>query len=196
MTAFGLRSRVGTGIGSWLGAGLGVTTFGSFQSIATTTVGAGGQTTVTFSSIPNTFSHLQLRYMVRTNRASTEDIVQIRFNSDTGANYSRHYMYGDGTLGSGGVANETRILTDGCTAASATAGQFGVGIVDLLDYKDTNKFKTLRALTGNDRNGGGSVILNSGNWRSNSAISTITITSYYGADFVQYSSFALYGVKG
>jgi hypothetical protein len=170
--------------------------FGAFESIATTTLST-ATATVTFSSIPQTYKHLQVRYLARTDRANNEDIVQIRFNTDTGANYSRHYLFGDGaSLGSGGVANETRILTDGCTGASATSGIFGVGIVDVIDYADVNKYKTLRGLTAYDRNGGGLIVVNSGSWRSTVAINTITVTSYYASNFVQYSSFALYGIKG
>jgi hypothetical protein len=167
-----------------------------FESIATTTLGS-STSTVTFSSIPATYKHLQIRYMARTDRANNEDIVLVRFNSDTGSNYSRHFLYGDGaSVGAGGAASQTYILTDGCTGASATSGIFGVGLVDVVDYADTNKFKTLRGLTAYDRNGGGLIVINSGNWRSTSAITSITITSFNSANFVQYSHFALYGVKG
>ena len=169
----------------------------SFESIATTTVGSGGSSSITFSSIPATYKHLQIRYMARTDRANNEDIVLVRFNSDTGSNYSRHYMFGNGSsVGTGGGASQTYILTDGCTGASTTASVFGCGVLDVLDYADTNKYKTLRGLTAYDRNGGGLVVMNSGNWRSTSAITSITITSFNSANFVQYSQFALYGIKG
>ena len=187
------RSRVSTYTQSWVG---GEPDFGVFESIATTTLGS-STSTVTFSSIPATYKHLQIRYMARTDRANNEDIVLVRFNSDTGSNYSRHFLYGDGaSVGAGGAASQTYILTDGCTGASATSGIFGVGLVDVVDYADTNKFKTLRGLTAYDRNGGGLIVINSGNWRSTSAITSITITSFNSANFVQYSHFALYGVKG
>ena len=187
------RSRVSTYTQSWVG---GEPDFGVFESIATTTLGS-STSTVTFSSIPATYKHLQIRYMARTDRANNEDIVLVRFNSDTGSNYSRHFLYGDGaSVGVGGAANQTYILTDGCTGASATSGIFGVGLVDVVDYANTNKFKTLRGLTAYDRNGGGLVVVNSGNWRSTSAITSITITSFNSANFVQYSHFALYGIKG
>jgi hypothetical protein len=67
-------------------------------------------------------------------------------------------------------------------------------ICDVLDYANTNKFKTLRSLTGNDRNGSGSIWLDSGLWRSTSAITSIKFTT--GTAFAQYSQFALYGIKG
>jgi hypothetical protein len=68
-------------------------------------------------------------------------------------------------------------------------------ILDILDYADTNKFKTTRSLTGFDRNGAGSVSFNSGNWRSGSAITSIRLFAGNNA-FAQYSSLALYGIKG
>jgi hypothetical protein len=168
----------------------------TYEPIATQTLGS-DTATVTFSTIPQTYTDLVVACHLSGSRATFGGDFLTRFNGDTGANYSRHYLFGDGaSLGSGGVANETRILTDGCTGASATSGIFGVGIVDVIDYADVNKYKTLRGLTAYDRNGGGLIVVNSGSWRSTVAINTITVTSYYASNFVQYSSFALYGIKG
>jgi hypothetical protein len=63
-----------------------------FESIATTTVGAGGATTITFSSIPATYQHLQIRVLARTNRSAGVDIMSMRMNGDTGNNYSDHLV--------------------------------------------------------------------------------------------------------
>lgn len=172
---------------------------GSYESIATVSVGSGGQSTITFSSIPATYKHLQIRYMSRSATATTTDVLSWRFNSDSGSNYSRHFLFGDGGGGggvSGAATSDTRMTTDGTTGATATAGIFGVGVVDILDYADTNKYKTLRAISVDDRNGAGLVVLNSGNWRSTSAVTTITIITNSTANFSQHSSFALYGIKG
>jgi hypothetical protein len=71
----------------------------------------------------------------------------------------------------------------------------GVGITDLVDYSDTNKFKTIRSLVGGNINTTvGYAGLYSGNWRSTSAITSISITPLTG-NFSQNSSFALYGIK-
>ena len=170
---------------------------GDYQSIETVTVGAGGAATITFSSIPATYKHLQVRYMSRSANAAATDVLSWRFNSDTASNYSRHFLFGEGaSVNSGAATSDTRMTTDGTTGATATAGIFGVGVVDILDYADTNKYKTLRALSVDDRNGAGLVVLNSGNWRSTSAVSTITIITNSTANFAQYSQFALYGIKG
>ena len=82
-------------------------------------------------------------------------------------------------------------------AATSTASVFGGIVIDLLDYSNTNKYKTLRSLGGWDANGSGRIILNSGLWgNSGSAISSIDIVTSTGNNFVQYSTFALYGIKG
>lgn len=68
-------------------------------------------------------------------------------------------------------------------------------VVDILDYANTNKNKTIRVLAGVDNNGSGEVALNSGLWPSTSALNTIKILTTSG-NLNQYSSFALYGIKG
>ena len=174
---------------------LGVTT--AYESIATTTVGSGGAATVTFSSIPSTYTHLQIRALARGTRSDVGDGLILQFNADTASNYSSHYLYGNGTSALAGSWNTTNIpLQVVMSAANATSGIFGVMVLDILDYKDTNKYKTTRALCGNDRNGAGDVILQSGNWRNTNAVTSITIAPLYGAGIAQYSSFALYGIKG
>ena len=167
---------------------------GSYESIATVNVGAGGQASIVFSSIPSTYTHLQVRALARNTTAETASNTFSRFNGDTGNNYTAHWLTGDGaSASSNNVVPWDVNLVANIPAANATAGIFGVMIYDVLDYANTNKFKTVRSLTGNDRNGSGSVWLDSGLWRSTSAISTITFTT--GTNFAEYSSFALYGIK-
>jgi hypothetical protein len=175
----------------------GVTSTNSYESIATTTVGAGGASSITFSSIPSTYQHLQIRMLARSTTAAGNSNAYIQFNSDTAANYSFHELTGSGgTAGSAGSASITGPRICNYPAASSTASMFGGGVIDILDYKDTNKYKTYRSLNGNDQNGSGYIILFSGNWRSTSAVSSIVIGDNSGGNFVQYSSFALYGIKG
>ena len=89
-----------------------------FTSLQTVTVGSGGQTTITFSSIPPTYTHLQIRWLARENTGAQADPsqnIRIRFNSDTGSNYSIHRLYGLGS-GSGvadGYASQSDIVSTG-----------------------------------------------------------------------------------
>jgi len=173
------------------GLGAGVTGPGDFESIATTTVGAGGVSDVTFSTIPARYTHLQLRIMVQ----ESIDTVAIEFNSDTANNYSRHYLEGDGGVATSGATSSTNMIFVATTYGSS-GNNFGVAIVDILDYANTNKYKTVRSITGVNNNASfGKVILYSGNWRSTSAVTTIKVRSRTSGTLVQYSSFALYGVK-
>ena len=163
----------------------------SYESIATQSVGAGGASSITFSSIPSTYKHLQIRFIA--NNASQQDIY-VRFNSDTGSNYWRHYLYGNGTTAvaaADAAANDK--LSLGFTSTSASI--FGNGIMDILDYTNTSKNKTTRSLCGYDANGSGYVVLFSGLWSSTAAINSITAFPTSG-NFNQYSQFALYGIKG
>ena len=186
------RSRVSTYTQSWVS---GVDPdFGAYDSIASLTVDASADLTVTFSSIPATYKHLQIRAVATS--ATDSYPVLMRFNSDSGSNYSYHYLGGQGSvISSGAGTSTTSILTAGNYARALNASNPWAFIIDILDYADTNKYKTARVLHGADYNGSGEVNLTSGNWRDMTAVSTITM-SMASSGFTQYSSFALYGIKG
>jgi hypothetical protein len=167
----------------------------SYESIATTTLGS-TTATISFTSIPSTYKHLQLRIFSKSTRTAGNagDAIKMNFNSDTAANYSFHQLQGNGaTASASGSASQSTIEIE--RIGDATASIMGVVIVDILDYANTNKYKTTRSLGGVDFNGSGYVTLMSGNWRSTSAISSITLDPN-GGDFAQYSQAALYGIKG
>lgn len=169
----------------------------SYESIATFT-SSGSTSSITFSSIPSTYKHLQLRILSRSAYAAATDQIYMRLNSDSGTNYSWHYLRGDGASATAsGYASDNIIYAATTPAASASASIFGVSIIDILDYGNTNKNKTVRILDGYDANGSGIVELRSSGWYSTSAISTILLANYMaGSNFASGSSFALYGVKG
>lgn len=172
----------------------GVVDTGAYDSIASLTVDASADLTVTFSSIPATYKHLQLRAVVTS--ASDSFPVLLRLNSDTGSNYSYHYVAGQGSVvASGGGTSQTSIITAGNYARLLNPTNPWAFVIDILDYADTNKYKTARVLHGADYNGSGEINLTSGNWRNTAAVSTITM-SMASSGFTQYSSFALYGIKG
>jgi hypothetical protein len=165
-----------------------ITTTG-FVSIATTTVGSGGTSSITFSGIPSVYKHLQIRGIT----SSLDADVNLRFNGDTGSNYSEHYIYGDGTTrAAGGGSNLTTVATFYAGNDAVNAVNMGPGIFDILDYANTNKYKTMRGLTGPaDR---GLIVFRSSSWRSTSAITSITLTSTL--TIREYSQIALYGIEG
>jgi hypothetical protein len=163
----------------------------SYESIATVTVGSGGSSSVTFSSIPSTFTHLQIRGISKGTSSATNAIL--RFNGDTASNYSFHILYGNtgGAQVTGAGGNGFIYIGN----QSATANTFSAEIIDILDYSSTSKNKTVRALCGYENNSDGESGLFSGGWfNSSTAISSITLSLT--ATFSQYSQFALYGIKG
>jgi hypothetical protein len=174
------------------------TPVGSFDALGTVTVGAGGLTSITFAGIPqNDYTHLQIRQTARTNLTSPIQTGNaLEFNSDTSANYAVHRFSTDGTTLLGEVlANETFMYYSSNTGNNADANQYGVAIIDILDYRNANKFKTARVITGTDLNGEGRMAIQSGLWRSTSPIYQIKINCRDGGSFIQYSNFTLYGVK-
>ena len=158
----------------------------SFESIATVTVGSGGAAQIDFTSIPSGFTHLQIRYMWRSSNAAE---ILVTYNG--ASSYYRHLLYGSG----GGVAatgNSTNVFGG---YYEPTANVFSVGVMDILDYKNTNKNKVARVLWGFDANGSGYLGLNSGYSNATNAITSITLSPSGGGGISQYSHFALYGIK-
>ena len=170
---------------------------GDFESIATVTVGSGGSSDVTFSSIPATYSHLQIRGMAKDSNSTTQQL-RFQINTDTGNNYAYHQLYGTGSSVSAGAAASQALISNAyAVALNNVTSVFGVSIIDILDYANTNKYKTVRSLHGTDVNGtDGYVGITSGLWQSTSAITSIKFYLTGGANFAQYSTFALYGIKG
>lgn len=165
---------------------------GDFESIATVT---GSGTSITFSSIPQTYKHLQIRAIQRSARAAGNDYGNIYLNGDTtGGNYTQHRLRGDGSSASAAAATSDYSYGD-YPAGSTTSSVFGGFIFDLLDYTSTNKYKTQRILFGYDANGSGQVNFVSKLWLSTSAVTSITLDNR-GANWNTDSTFALYGLKG
>jgi hypothetical protein len=190
------RSRVSTYTQSWVSNA--DPDFGAFESIATIALNS-STSLLSFASIPQTYKHLQLRVMGKTDRALNRDSFRIQFNSDaTTSNYRSHFFYGNGastaSADEGGTAGGVHYRLTGNSGATNI---FGVSIVDILDYTNTNKYKTTRTLGGEDLNGSdGEVYLGSSVWMSSNAITSFLVVPNVGTNFMQYSHFALYGIKG
>lgn len=176
--------------------GLGGASLSSYESIATA---SGNSTqTVTMSSIPSTFKHLQIRMLSRTNGTGTgTSSFDLRFNSDTGANYADHFLFGNGSATSaGGRASATNLDTGYIIDNGATASCFTATIIDILDYASTSKYKTVRIFNASDTNTASvsfRVRIGSGLWMSTNAINSITFTN--SEQWATASTFALYGIK-
>lgn len=167
-----------------------------YDAIASSTLSS-ATNTVTFSSIPSTYEHLQIRAYVRGDRVGGGDAAIIRFNNDTGANYVASRLYGSvSTAGSDGFTARTSVFlasnipTPGYSATVA----FEAAICEILDYASTNKNTTVRTIAGSDTNGSGLVEINGGVWLNTAAVNRIDIICATN-NFVAGSVFALYGLK-
>jgi len=171
----------------------------AFESIASVTVGSGGASNVEFTSIPGTYTHLQIRYIARGTSDSETANGGIYFKFNNNFLTASHRLHGNGSAAaadasSGGLSTGSSMGF--ITGSSANSSIFGVGIVDILDYTNTNKNTTLRNLSGDDLNGSGFISLVSAFWNNTAAITSISMEKKDAiGGFAQYSQFALYGCK-
>jgi hypothetical protein len=169
---------------------------GAYDALATVTVPSGGLASITFAGIPAGYEHLQIRALARSTRAATSSNIYLGFNGDTTTgNYYGHMIQGDGSSATANAKiGSTTSFMSAVSAASNTSGIFSAVVIDVLDYANTTKNKTSRALSGYDANGSGSVFFASGLWINTAAITSIELTDALG-NFAENSIYALYGVK-
>jgi hypothetical protein len=170
---------------------------GAMFPIAMVNVGSAGSSTISFTSIPQTYKHLQLRLIARGGSGSSNDsYMNLTFNSVGSSVYSAHQLYGDGSSSlANAFSSQSVIYTNRIAGGSTNASTFGTVVMDILDYASTSKYKTVRTLGGWDANGSGRIALSSGLYQQTTAITSLTLTPEAG-NFPQYSQFALFGIKG
>lgn len=173
----------------------------AFESIATVTA-SGGETSLTFSSIPNTYQHLQIRGLYKDTYSVSAGRMeyQIRFNGSS-SGYGQHFLIGDGSSATaiGSVSNaQIRIPASGLSSNASNSSRFGVSIIDIHDYASTTKNKVTRSFAGCESNIASTeyrTALGSGLWINTAAINSITFLPDSTA-FASGTTFALYGIKG
>jgi hypothetical protein len=157
----------------------------TYEPIATYTF-PGGTNSTTFTSIPSTYTDLRL---VISYQLSGE-LVQARFNSDTGSNYSCTNFYANG---SSAASNRRSNFTEarlGIENVNSTSQ--GVLTVDFFDYSNTAIYKTFLSRCSNAAQ---EVNERVGLWRSTSAISTIQVSTFNGSwNFSSGDQVTLYGI--
>ena len=179
-------------IGSVKGFGFGalLETFaptGSYDALATYTVGAGGIANIEFAGIPNTYSHLQIRALAKATTSGGASGLWFVNSDTTQSNYYSHFLVGNGSSASAAAYNNPY-------SWSYSDATFTGFVMDILDYASTSKYKTIRTLRGWDNNGSGNVSLESGLWKNTNAINTFKFQMDSG-NLAQYTQISLYGVK-
>jgi len=160
-----------------------------------------GQTSITFSNIPQTYTHLQVRAIYAATTGTLNDTFW-QFNSDTttGNYYNLHQLRTDGSTVTGQAFNGNAGGYSLPAPYSSSTTFFSTALVDILDYTSssstTNKAKTIRSLSGYEANGSGYIFVRSSLWApaTSSGVTTISIATQSGT-FVAGTSFALYGIK-
>lgn len=185
--------------------------FNSFESIATVTVGSGGQSSIEFTSIPDTYTHLQIRGILQGSRPGPVPggYASLRFNSDTGSNYRDHVLASSINDSPPTPASWTEGLGTffylSAIPGVASAPFFGTFITDIFEYRSTSKNKVIRTVEAIETNAStingynaSSVSFKSGLWLNNTSAITSIIIEALGTSspFKQYSQLALYGIKG
>lgn len=172
----------------------------AFESIASAT-GTGSSSTITFSSIPSTYQHLQIRGIGRLDVVTGGVTGRVRLNSDSATNYASHLLYGDGSSAlATSQTSATTMYLGRIPGDAATSNVVGSFIIDIHDYASTSKYKTIRVFNGVDNNEANTdywVSMTSGLWMSTSAVNSVTIyssnTTY---NWTTQTQIALYGIKG
>jgi hypothetical protein len=169
---------------------------GDFELIETHILGS-SQASVTFSNLgdySSTYKHLQIRAVVRSNRADTDTRVRLQFNAKTAANYFSHELRADGSsVISGNILSVSSMLIGRVNASTAAANAFGALVLDVLDPYSTSKNKTFRSFCGNQ--GLNRIGLYSGSLAETPAVTEIKIIDEF-ASFVAGSRFSIYGIRG
>lgn len=168
----------------------------TYEPIATQTLSSAASS-VTFSNIPQTFKDLVITIKAKNNGATNPAPVYMRYNSDTGTNYSVTRIYGNGSsAASDRFSNQSYGMDVGYMPHSG--GGFGNINISILSYSSNSVYKTLLA----DWESQAGTAANSqyvcnvvGLWRSTSAVTSISM-NYASDTFYIGSQFSLYGIAG
>ena len=169
------------------------------ELISSVTVGSGGASNITFSSIPATYTDLVLVISGRTATAIISDAMKMQFNNDTGSNYSSRSLYTDSvsSVNSTSYSSIGYFLNVGWfPAANNTANLFSNFAVTIPNYAGsatkTVSFDSVTETNGGTLNGG--LTISAGLWNSTAAITSIKIYGDYGQNLVENSTAYLYGI--
>jgi len=149
-----------------------------------------------FNNVPQTFEHLQVRVYARGTQASNSNFVLMQYNADsTNTYYAEHHLIGNGSSAvSSSATSQTYINIGNVTGNAALSNNFGIAIIDILDYRSTTKHKVSKTLIGYDNNGSGEVQISSGLYANPSSILPITLLQLYMANAAVGTRIDLYGI--
>jgi len=161
----------------------------TYVALATNTLSSTAAT-VSFSSIPSTYTDLVLVATLR--QSTTNQDGYLRFNSDTGTNYSDTVVRGNGSTASSVRDTSAAGIDIGVMSNSANAsGEFETVIINIMNYANTTTNKTVIMRTNQTASIVNAIV---GLWRSTAAINTVSLESRNSGSFAIGSTFSLYGI--
>jgi len=162
----------------------------TYDPIATQTVSGSSTGTVTFSSIPSTYTDLVIVCNLGLSSASR---LYVRFNGSSATDYSDTWITGEGATAYSGRDTTSNAITVGGAWNGLSTTLTATAIISVMNYANTTTNKTVLCRLANQKASGGSVDANVGLWRQTSAITSIGVVG--GANFLANSTFTLYGIK-
>ena len=167
----------------------------TYSKIASVTVGSGGVSSIDFLAIPQNYTDLVIKVSARSTRSAGQDQIDMRFNSSS-SGYSYRQLIGDGTTVVSANASGSFVYSGVAPASTGTTNTFGNFEVYIPNYA-TDKYKSVSADYVNEGNATTVYYqgFTAGLWSNSSPINSISFYSDNAANFAQYSTITLYGIK-
>jgi hypothetical protein len=169
----------------------------SYESIATATpTGA----SVTFSSIPQTYKHLQVRMITRVSSSTTSDVIFTVNGASSSGDYAVNHVRGAAPTSTGAYFDSSVAYLTALQSAGtgSTSDLFGVAIIDFNDYANTTRQKSMWSVYGTvfPSTSNGQIRIQGSLYRYTTAISSLTFTDSSAGNFISGTRISLYGIKG
>jgi hypothetical protein len=173
----------------------------TYTLIASNTVGSGGASSITFSSIPQTFTDLLLKTSLRGDTTNSDIGITgyqthyTRINNNLSNLHKSLYLTGNGSSASSGSAGlETVWRATGSTNSSDTSNTFANSELYIPNYTGSSYKSASADMTGENNGTTSGMQLSAFIFQSTAAVTQIDVLASSG-NFVQYSTFYLYGIS-
>ena len=172
----------------------------TYSKIATYNVGSGGVPSISFINIPQDYKDLLIKVSARstgTGGSGFDDYMNLRFNNDSGSNYGDKYLqgYAQATQSGGPATGRNKVLCGLGNGSSSTASTFAVNEIYIPNYTSSN-YKPVSVDSGLENNNTSNYVIRLINsiWYSTAPVTSINLF-LDGANFAQYTTAHLYGIK-
>jgi hypothetical protein len=167
----------------------------TYKLISSVTVGSGGAANIDFTSIPSTYTDLCIKLSSRCAAGTTNETGTLRFNSDSGSNYSARRLQGTGSVAqSASFTSTTSIYSFYPNLTSSTSDTFSNAEIYIPNYAGSTQ-KSISSDSVSENNAtAADAFLTAGLWTGTVAITSISMGLFSGS-FAQYSTAYLYGIS-